>query len=106
MTKKKTKIIWHKARSKRYKKKGWPQRHKVKKVGGYPGPKSLPLSKLVRGRPGKLIKSKVYHTKYVQETKTGLMKGRRNVPGVGDKTGIIFDPDTGRIFGKTKKYKK
>lgn len=55
----------------------------------------------IRGIPKKLKKVKVWKTKFIQEKKTGLMKGRKRVKaGPGDKTAILYDPKTGRIFGR------
>lgn len=59
---------------------------------------------LVRGVPKKIQKLRVFKTMYIQDPISGRMIGRKFVKGKGDRTGILFDPSTGRLFGKTKKY--
>lgn len=38
---------------------------------------------------GLVRKEKVYHTRYVQDKKTGEMRGRKTVEGKGDGTGVV-----------------
>jgi len=60
-------------------------------------------SKYSRGpKPKRLIKLKAYHTTFIQDKKTGIMMGRKSVEGVGDRTAIKIDPNTGRIFGRSR----
>ena len=91
--------ITHRPRAGKYRVASYRQRHRI----GYPGPHAKPKGKLARGSPGLLRPEKVYHTIYTQIPKTGLMKGRKKVEGIGDRTGILLDPSTGRIFGRSPK---
>ncbi len=60
-----------------------------------------------KGNPGRLKKLPVFGTSFIQDKKTGLLKGRKAVSN-GEKVGILTDPRTGRIFGRysTKKLKR
>lgn len=64
--------------------------------------------KFKRGSPKLPFKKlrKIQHTIYMQDKKTGLMKGRKRAHGVGDRTGLLIDTNTYRIFGRTPKPKK
>lgn len=59
-----------------------------------------------RGNPYGLKKVNIFHTRYIQDKRTGLMKGRKRVQGIGERVGVRVDPATGRIFGRFKKIKK
>lgn len=57
-----------------------------------------------RGKPKLPFKKiKAWKTTFIQDPKTGLMKGRKYVPGPGDRTGIQMDLVSGRIFGRIPK---
>ena len=59
-----------------------------------------------RGKPKLPFKKiKVWKTTFVQDPATGLMKGRKYVPGPGDRTGVQIDKASGRIFGRIPKIK-
>lgn len=63
--------------------------------------------KLKRGPPKLPFKKvKIWKTKFIQDSKTGLMKGRKRVSGQNDRTGILQDAKTGRIFGRLPKAKR
>jgi len=51
---------------------------------------------------------KVYKTKFVQDKKTGKMRGRATVSGYGDRTAVRrvkSGSRAGQIFGRTKSIK-
>ncbi len=62
----------------------------------------------VKGKPGRLKKIPVFGTSFIQDAKTGLLKGRKSVKNGSEKVGILTDPASGRIFGRysTKRLKK
>lgn len=78
------------------------KRYRTRKKGGQRywtgkklkrGPPKLPLKKL-----------KVWHTHYLQDPKTGLMEGRERAK-IGERTGVLIDTSTGRIFGRFPKIR-
>lgn len=96
--------IIHRAKAQRYRKKVWRQRHKV--PTNFRNKKYI--KSLKRGKPQlPLKKIKIWKTTYLQNPKTGIMKGRKRVKGgAGDMTSIAVDPKTFRIFGRFPRPKK
>ena len=88
------------------KKRIW-KKYRTRKKGGQHYNVGKKRKKYSRGpKPKQLTKEKVFHTIFVQEKKTGLLKGRKSVPGAGDRTPIRRDTKTGRIFGRFEPIKK
>ena len=64
------------------------------------------LQSLKRGKPILPFKQNlVFKTTFIQDPKTGLLQGRKSVPGFGDRTPVQIDTNTGRIFGRLPKKK-
>lgn len=64
------------------------------------------LQSLKRGKPTLPFRQNlVFKTIFIQDSKTGLMQGRKSVPGFGDRTPVQIDTGTGRIFGRLPKKK-
>ena len=64
------------------------------------------LQSLKRGNPTLPFRQNlVFKTTYIQDSKTGLLQGRKSVPGFGDRTPVQIDTSTGRIFGRLPKKK-
>lgn len=87
--------------------KSHPRRTRSKTVHVNKHLRHIRKKKFKRGPPKLPFKRiNVWKTSFIQDSKTGLMKGRKRVSGQNDHTGILRDTKTGRIFGRLPKSKR